>query len=114
MNYLGAWVIRAIALGHASQYKKIFSFLASFTANFSIAFLGRTNTGIFELELAVLEWLPMWRRVCCEIHGIFFFHSFYFFPLQNYYFALEVHSIPRENLLLCLNTVLLSGCYRTQ
>lgn len=93
-------------LGPTSQYKKTSSFLASFPVNFSVAFLGLTDTGIFELELAILEWLPTWSRVYCEIDVIFFFsHSFYFFPLQNYYFSLEVHSIPKQSLLRFLNAV---------
>lgn len=82
-----------MALGPTSQYKK--TFLIFFSANLSIAILDLTSTGIFELELAVLEQLPMWRRVCCEIHGILFF-SFvfsYFFPLRKCYFCSEVRSI---------------------
>lgn len=68
-----------MALGPTSQHKKIF--LIFFSANISIAILGLTNTGIFELELAVLEQLPMWRRVFCEIHAI----TFFFFPTSFHY-----------------------------
>lgn len=53
-----------------------------FSASLSNAILDLTSTGIFELELAVLEQLPMWSRVCCEIHGIIFF-SFVFFLLLS-------------------------------
>lgn len=41
-----------MALGPTSQYKKTFF---TFSANLSVAILGLTSTGIFELELAVLE-----------------------------------------------------------
>lgn len=65
-----------MALGPTSQFKK--TFLIFFSANLSIAILDLTSTGIFELELAILEQLPMWRRVCCEIHGILFFFLLFF------------------------------------
>lgn len=47
---LEAWITGTVALEPTSWYKKTFSFLASFPANFSIAFLGLANTGIVELE----------------------------------------------------------------
>lgn len=95
VNYLGAWVVRAMALGPTSRYKKTLSFLAFFPADFSIAFLGLSNTEIFELELAVLEWLPMWRRVYCEIYvfGCFFFLSFFLLSITDLLLFLEVHTI---------------------
>lgn len=76
VNYLGVWVIRTVTSGPTSWYKKTLSFLASFPIDFSITFLGLTSTGIFELELAVLEWLPTWRRICCVIYVIFFLSFF--------------------------------------
>lgn len=45
--------LEAMALGPTSQYKKMFLTFSS--ANLSIIILGLTSTGIFELELAVLE-----------------------------------------------------------
>lgn len=60
-----------MTLGPASQFKK--TFFIFFSASLSIAILDLTSTAIFELELAILEQLPMRRRVCCEIHGILFF-----------------------------------------
>lgn len=111
VNYLGAWVVRAMALGPTSQYKKTLSFLAFFPADFSIAFLGLSNTGIFELELAVLEWLPMWRRVCCEIYVFGFFFSFLLstFHYRLITFLRSTHYSQIEFVTISEYFVLLSG-----
>lgn len=104
--------LRAMAPGPTSQYKKTFFI---FSANLSITILGLTNTGIFELELAVLEQLPMWRRVCCEIHVFFFLlFYFYFFLLQKCYFCSEVfvqkYTVFSNISEIITDSVLLSGC----